>query len=385
MLRTALAFLICIYTITLDAQSIRVSILNDKEINSFTVHIKQGRYLLKRGSEIMGEYKKGAIFHVTRFGNSIEVRDKRNFIGNFQMVEFTCPLNDGIVEIKPVNPVSEVKEYDDNLTVTTLNNKLLIINKLDLEKYIAAVLEAEGGNHAPFEYYKAQAVLVRTFTIKNLYKHAEEGFDLCDGVHCQAYKGRNSQNPEILKATLSSAGKVLLDQEGILIMSPFHSNCGGMTAPAGVVWQQDLEYLKSVNDPFCTASSQALWSVSVDKKEWLKFITSYTKNNIDYQRYNFTFDTPMRSRSILINGIELNLRAVREYFNLKSAYFSIKDDGQTVVFNGRGYGHGVGMCQQGAMEMARVGYSWLDILHFYFHNVTIADYREMELNRYKAE
>jgi stage II sporulation protein D len=340
---------------------------------------------LKRGNETMGEYKKGTIFHITRFDNTIEIRDRRNFIGNFQSVEFSCNPNGGILEVKPVNPVGEGREYDDNLKIIISGNKLQMVNKLDLEKYIAAVIEAEGGNHAPLEYYKAQAVLIRTFTIKNLYKHAEEGFDLCDGVHCQAYKGRYSQNPEILEATESTAGKVLLDSDDILIMSPFHSNCGGITSSAGIVWQQDLPYLQSVNDPFCTNSPHATWITSVTRQEWLDFIAGYTKNNLDYKRYNFSYATPMRVKSILINGIELNLRAIREYFNLKSAFFSINDDGETITFNGRGYGHGVGMCQEGAMEMARVGYCWLDIIHFYFRDIKVTDYRDMDMNRYKAQ
>jgi stage II sporulation protein D len=379
-----ITILLCVNALVTNAQSIKIAIFNDKEINSLTVNVKQGRYLLKRGDEVMGEYKKGEIFHITRFNNTIEVRDKHNFIGNFQTVEFNCTLDDGILDIKPVSPLAEEREYDDNLVITISNSRLKLINRLDMEKYIASVIEAEGGNHAPAEYYKAQAVLIRTFTIKNLFKHAEEGFDLCDGVHCQAYKGRCSQNPEILMATQSTAGKVLLDQEDILIMSPFHSNCGGITSPAGAVWQEDLSYLRSVNDPFCTKSTQALWTVTVSRSEWLSFISSYTNNNINYQRYNFSFNTPSRSKSILINGIELNLRTVRERFNLRSTLFSISDEGESIVFNGRGYGHGVGMCQEGAMEMARVGYSWLDILHFYFYDVKLADYREMDLHRYKA-
>jgi stage II sporulation protein D len=379
-------FLIVVFSclFPIKAQNIKVAIFNEKEINSLTVNILQGKYLLKRGNEIMGEYKKGSIFHITRFGNSIEVRDKNSFIGNFQNLELVSSLDNGILDIRPVNPALEGREYDDNLMISIFNNRLQFINKLDLEKYIAAVIEAEGGNGAPAEYYKAQAVLIRTFTIKNLFKHAEEGYDLCDGVHCQAYKHRCSQNPDILDATKASAGKVLLDKEDILAMTPFHSNCGGLTSPAGNVWQQDLYYLRSVEDPFCTKSSQAVWTTSVRKSEWLAFIVDYTKNDMNYQLYNFSFSTPIRSKSILINGIELNLRAVREKFDLKSTYFTINDNGEIIVFNGRGYGHGVGMCQEGAMEMARVGYSWLDILHFYFYDVKIADYREMELHRYKA-
>jgi stage II sporulation protein D len=374
-----------ILSFALPAQSIKISVFNSTEINSLTVNVIQGKYILKRTNEVLGEYKKGSIFYLRRFGNTFEVRDKHNFVGNFNELEISNISGDGIIKVNPLNEETEGREYDGDLIVKAKENRLLLINKLDMEKYIAAVIEAESGNSAGIEFYKAQAVLVRTFTIKNLYKHAEEGFDLCDAVHCQAYKRRCSQHPEILAATQGTAGIVLTDQEGILIMSPFHSNCGGTTSVSGMVWQKDLPYLKPVSDPFCSAGHYSNWTASVSKEDWLHFIDGYTQNNIDYRNYNFSFGSPQRTKIVQIHGIELSMRAVREYFNLKSAFFSINDDGTTITFIGKGYGHGVGMCQEGAMEMARVGYSWLDIIHFYFQDIVVADYRQMELHRFKPE
>ncbi|MBN1952872.1 MAG: SpoIID/LytB domain-containing protein [Bacteroidales bacterium] len=365
------------------AQSIRISVFNSQEINYFTVNISEGRYVLRSNGETLGEYKKG-IFYFSKQGNSIEVRDKRNLIGKFQEVELKPMEESGILKVNPVSPNLEGREYDGNLMVRMSGSRMKIINVLDLEKYVAAVIEAEGGNHAEPEFYKAQAVLIRTFTIKNLYKHAEEGFDLCDEVHCQAYLHRCTQNADILSATVSTAGKVLVDQDGVLIMSPFHSNCGGKTSASGMVWQKDLPYLKSVTDPFCSVGKQATWTASISREDWLKFLADYTKSPIDYSRYDFSFKPAQRARYISIHGIELNMRTVRETFGLKSAYFSIQDLDGKITFNGRGYGHGVGMCQEGAMEMARVNYSWLDIIHYYFKDVEVVDYREMELHRFKS-
>lgn len=368
---------------SVDAQTIKISVFNSTEINAFTVHIIQGKYVLKRKNETLGEYKRGNIFHISRFGNSIELRDKRNFIGNFQELEFSCITGDGVIKINPVNPDLDDREYDGDLIVTVEKNRMRLINKLDMEKYIAAVIEAEGGNAAGIEFYKAQAVLIRTFTIKNLLKHAEEGFDLCDEVHCQAYKSRCSQHPDILAATLSTAGKVLVDQNNVLIMSPFHSNCGGKTSISGMVWQKNLPYLKAVNDPFCTGGKHATWTEQIPREQWLKFLADYTGTTIDYSRYDFSFTSPQRTKIVSIHGIDLNMRAIREYFNLKSAFFDIVDQGNDILFKGRGYGHGVGMCQEGAMEMANVGYTWLDIIHFYFQDVKVADYRDMDLHRFQ--
>lgn len=364
------------------AQNIKVSIFSDQLVNSLTVDIKQGNYYIKSGNETIGEYKKGSIFFITRFNDQIELRDKRNFVGNFVTLDFECPAGDGIISVKPVNPMLESREYDDNLALKCGTNRIWILNKVDMEKYIAAVIEAEGGNSAPSEYYKAQAVLVRTYTIKNMFKHAEEGFNLCDQVHCQAYKARCSQHPEILKATISTAGIALIGKDSVLVMSPFHSNCGGETSEAGMVWQQNLPYLRAVNDPFCRQTSNASWSVVIPRDQWIKYLTDVNPGKLFYTDGNFSYQLTHRVKIVNVNNIELNLRSVRETFNLKSTFFSLNDKGKDIEFLGKGFGHGVGMCQQGAMEMARVGYSWLDIIHFYFQNVKLADYREMKLERY---
>lgn len=366
-------------------QSIMISVLTSRDINAVTVNIKQGKYLVKNGNETLGEYKKNSIFHVSRFGNALQLRDKRNFIGNFNQIEFTCITGDGIISIKPVNPSMNAIDYDDDCIFNLAKNQLRIINKIDMEKYIAAVIEAEGGNHAMPEYYKAQAVLIRTFTIKNLLKHAEEGFNLCDGVHCQAFKGRLTQNPQILAAVKATEGSVLIDKDSVLIMSPFHSNCGGETSSAGLYWQKNLPYLEPVKDPFCISASNASWETSIEKEYWIKYIDGIKTNDLDYSQQDFSFTTPHRTKFVSINGLELNLREIRETYNLKSSFISIEDTGDEIIFKGKGYGHGIGMCQQGAMEMARVGYTWIDIVHFYFHDILIADYREMDLHRFKPE
>ena len=363
-------------------QTIKIAVYNSQQLNSVTFSIKEGRYQLKSDGSILGEYKKGAIFYVSRFGNSLEVRDKRNSIGTFDEIEFSTMTEDGIVVIKPVNPIMEGKEYDDSFIVRPKAGNLQILNKVDMEKYIASVIEAEGGNHAPAEYYKAQAVLIRTYTIKNMFKHAEEGYNLCDQVHCQAFKARSNQNPLILEAARSTAGVVLIDKDSVLVMSPFHSNCGGSTSAASMVWQSDLPYLRPISDPFCTQSRNAIWSTSIPRTQWVTLLKELNGGKAFYDQANLSFDLTQRTKSVQINGIEINLRQVREKYGLKSTLFSVIDNGSEIVFKGRGYGHGVGLCQEGAMEMARVGYTWLDIVNFYYQYIRLADYREMELHRY---
>ena len=375
-------FLVFLFTESLYSQSVKISIFNSVQVNSVTMDIKQGEYRLKSGDQTLGEYKKGGIFFITRTGNLLELRDRQNLIGKFEHIEFSSTASESVMILKPVNPLMDGVYFDDDFIIKAGSNRILIYNKIDMEKYIAAVIEAEGGNHAPFEYYKAQAVLVRTYTIKNMFKHAEEDFNLCDDVHCQAYKGRSSQNADILEATRSTAGTVLIDQDSILVMSPFHSNCGGETSASSLVWQKDLPYLESVKDPFCTQSLHATWSAKIPRSQWTTFINNYEAGKSYNPDGNYSFASDHRSKSVKVNNIDLNLRSVRENFNFKSAFFSIQDNGNELVFTGHGYGHGAGMCQEGAMEMARVGYTWPDIIHFYFQHIFFADYRDMELHRY---
>jgi stage II sporulation protein D len=347
------------------------------DIQTYTTSIRDGKYYLECDGEKYGEYKKNNIFLISKKRDKIEIRDKRNLIGTFKQVSIKPAKKEGIITLKGILPSTSSHEYDDALTFRVIDNKLRAINMIDLEKYIAGVIEAEGGINASYEYYKAQAVLVRTYTIKNIYKHAEEGFNLCDQVHCQAYHGRNTRNEDIYKATVATAGEVLIDQDSILIMSPFHSNCGGETSAAGLYWQTDLPYLQNVKDPFCREQPNAQWEKSIKKSDWINFLRNM---GISKPENYMSFEDSGRQKYFIENKI--TLRKIRERFGLKSTLFSISTKGDQVIFHGRGYGHGVGMCQWGAMEMAKVGFTYIDIIHFYFQNVNITDYREMELHRY---
>ncbi len=355
----------------------QISLLNHKDINSYTVSVREGRYYLECDGDRYGEYKRNNIFLISKRGNKIEVRDKNSLIGSFNDVFIKPETKSGIFTLKGVLPSTESHEYDDALLFKINEGRLYAINHIDLEKYIAGVIEAEGGIDSPYEYYKAQAVLIRTYTIKNILKHAEEGFNVCDGVHCQAYHGRSSRNEEIYRATKNTAGEVLIDADSILVMSPFHSNCGGETSAAGIYWQSDLPYLQGIKDPFCQEQRNATWEQTISRYDWISFLKNKgVKNSEDYLKVD-----DLGRRKFFIEG-KVTMRDIREKFGLKSTLFSISTKSMEVTFHGKGYGHGIGMCQWGAIEMAKVGYTYIDIIHMYFQQVSITDYREMDLHRY---
>ncbi len=378
-MKTVFTYFLLLLAFSSGAQTMQFGLFNSKNVNAFTVSIRSGKYLLVCDGEKYGEYKKNNIFFVSRQGNKIEIRDKKNTIGIFKEVKLSHLTSDAIFTLKGVNPTTVSHEYEESINFNVLNNKLQAKNYIDLEKYIAGVIEAEGGIDAPLEYYKAQAVLIRTYTIKNIYKHAEEGFNLCDEVHCQAYHGRSVRNEEIYTATKATAGLVLMDTDSVLVMSPFHSSCGGETCSAGIYWQSDLPYLKSVKDPFCVGMRNYNWEKEIPIMDWFAFLK--TKGISDPNNYT-NYKSMHRQKYYINNPHQVTFRQIREKFGLRSSFFSISRKGSKIVFSGHGYGHGIGMCQIGAMEMAKVGFTYIDIVHFYFQDIYITDYREMELHRY---
>lgn len=362
-----------------NAQTMQFGLFNSKNVNAYTLSIREGNYLLECDGGKYGEYKRNNIFFISRQGNRIEIRDKKNIIGVFREVKLTHLNQNSVFTLRGINPNTKSREYDESIQFKVEDNKLMAINHINLEKYIAGVIEAEGGINAHLEYYKAQALLIRTYTIKNIYKHAEEGFNLCDEVHCQAYHGRSARNPEIYEATKATAGLVLMDSDSVLVMSPFHSSCGGETSAAGIYWQKDLPYLQSVKDPFCVAMRNYNWEKEITIMDWYAFLRSKGISNPD--QYT-TYQHEKRHKYFINNPHQVTFRQIREKFRLRSTLFSISRKGSKIVFTGHGYGHGIGMCQIGAMEMAKAGYTYVDIVHFYFQEVQITDYREMELHRY---
>lgn len=255
-------------------------------------------------------------------------------------------------------------DYDDHLQVNSPGGKMQLINVLDIDNYVAAVVEAESGYDQPPEFYKLQAILCRTYVLKNSDKHMGEGFAVCDKVHCQVYHKKCSRE-EIIKATFATTSMVVVDKDLQLINTIYHSNCGGQTCNSEDVWSQEISYLRCVNDTFCTKSSNANWEKVVPKKHLHSYFSGHGPMENVY-RFN---QNPYRQPDKKINSVPLT--KIRNDFGLKSTYFTIAEKGDSVIFYGKGYGHGVGLCQQGGICMARQGYSYVDILNHYYQGIHI--------------
>lgn len=289
--------------------------------------------------------------------------------------------NDTLSEIKlRQSAQSKEKTYRGSFIFIPEDKNIKIINRINLEQYIACVMESEAGYGHHIEYYKAQAVISRTYALNNLKKHEPEGFNLCDQVHCQAYKGSRKFEPNLTLAAEQTAGVVIVDDSLKFITATYHSNCGGQTASSEQVWNKALPYLRSVKDPFCISQPNAYWKKEISISDWLNYLA---KNKFPIHdsiciTNCTTYTQNYRNTYLSSCNINVHLRAIRESLNLKSTYFSIEPLNETtLVLKGRGFGHGVGLCQEGAMKMASLGYDYKSILKHYFTGVYILDIQSL--------
>jgi stage II sporulation protein D len=270
------------------------------------------------------------------------------------------------------------RNYFGNLICTAGMGYVNLFNSCPTESYIAGVVLAEGGTGQGIEYYKTQSVLARTYMFKYLEENISEKDYLTDNTDCQVFFGITDE-PAILKAVSATMGQVILGSDKMVIECPFHSNCGGLTSSSGDVWLTHKPYLKSVADPFCQTSKNSRWKKSVTLERWTNYVkrSGYKGKTEDPAVFNFPQQS--RSGSYKVGSFSLSFSRIRSEMHLPSAYFSVTLKGDSVLLDGRGSGHGVGLCQEGAMKMARQGYSYRQIINFYYSGVLISDIKKAVL------
>lgn len=291
-------------------------------------------------------------------------------LGRFKWVKHEESLNDYVLRsIKPSRP--DVR-YNERLWVRAAG-KGLLSNLLikDIDAYVAGVVESESGKEEFLEYYKVQSVISRTYAMGHLRRHEQEGFMLCDQVHCQVYNGYARFNQEIVKAAHATKDQVLVDSDMSLITASYHSNCGGYTVNSEDVWSKALPYLRAKRDTFCLHSPHSVWFAYVSKSEWNDFLSSYTIDSkmLGDQRMQDFQREERQARLRTSKDGHVMTKDIRSKWRLKSSYFHLDDRGDTWWLSGRGFGHGVGLCQEGAMGMVCHGFDYQQILSFYYTDV----------------
>jgi stage II sporulation protein D len=270
--------------------------------------------------------------------------------------------------------------YYDGLLCRNSHGIFLLLNETTVEKYLPGVVRTEGGPGRHSEFNKTQAVITRTFAYRNIDKHISDGYNMCDDVHCQAYHGI-TDDAAIIDAVRVTENIVITDRDSVLIMAAFHSNCGGETASASEAWVTDLPYLKKVVDPYCLKSRNAVWSTTITVSSWRSFIlrSGYSGDINSPLLLTFTQHSSRKDYFEPVAGLRIPSVAIRNEFAFRSAFFTLSVKGDSLSINGRGYGHGVGLCQEGAMEMATRGNTFNQIISFYYNNVTLLGVKDAKL------
>lgn len=353
-------------TLAAHAERVRVRIFSTATINTLNISFDLGNYNLYVDGDSLLEDLVGE-------GRSVLVRTERGKLhvsvnnddyGLHSSLRLEATDTACILCINPEN--GSQRTYEGNLDISVLKNgSLQLINDVEFETYIAGVVQSEiYGSQS--DIFRIQAIISRTWALRNINKHKSDGYNFCDHVHCQAYHNR-CVRADIMMGTIQSSGETLVDSMGRLIETPFHSNSGGQTANSEDVWRAALPYLRSVPDTFSLHMRQSDWVRTISLDRWLDYFSQTHKIDIDDSanlHELLHFEQPQRKTQIL--GIPLT--RIRLDFQLKSTFFNITVDSvsMSVILHGHGYGHGVGLSQEGTIRMVGLGIAYDSILRHYY-------------------
>ena len=292
-----------------------------------------------------------------------------------------------------VETANDHRRIEGVLTVSVRPNSLQVINRMPTEVYILGVIEPELGSlNFPVDSLRAQIIACRTYTMAMRGRHASQGYDFCDGPHCQTFRGIDRIQPSLVVANAAVHGQYL-SYGGRPIPAFYHDNCGGMTAAADQVWPMaSRPYLKAVKDGnaedvYCRYAPRARWTFQADYPSLRKILIREGLLARRKPLYNIRIvrtDVSGRAQVIGLYSdrqlIRLPANSFRRLLNrsygsevLPSTLFTVSREGQRFIVAGRGWGHGVGLCQWGAIEMAREGKNYRQILQHYFPGTTLEE------------
>ena len=273
------------------------------------------------------------------------------------------------------------------------------INTIDLEDYLCSVISSEMNADSPMELLKAHAVISRSWAMRAMEHPNHEGFDVCADDHCQRYEGLRRMNERAVEAVRATEGQVLT-YDGAICDCRYHKCCGGHTEVWRTCWEDtNVPYIRSVECPYCGRVNEKTlrmvlndydsetkdfhdWSVVYSAEELSEIIR--TKTGVDFGE--ITNLIPLKrgvsgriyelqivgTKQTKVIGKELNIRYALSRKCLYSSWFDVSIQSSSVSgqrlwkLTGHGWGHGAGLCQIGAAQMAEEGFSYEQILAHYY-------------------
>ena len=299
---------------------------------------------------------------------------------------------EGTAEQEEETPQEQAGRLDEQVTLTVWDGTE--VQEMTVAAYLPGVVRGEMPATFEVEALKAQAVTARTYlyykvTTGSKPGHPEAAVCMSPGC-CAAYTDADKAaekwgdrageyEEKIQKAVSDTDGQVML-YGGEPILAAFHSSSDGVTAASGDVWVRDLPYLRSVESPESGDTVPNYYSVNtVAADEFREIFTAAHADAVfgdDPASWitGAVRNSSGRVESVCIGGVEVEGTEVRSLFGLRSASFTAEASKEAVTFRVTSYGHGVGMSQYGANELAKQGKTWQEILQWYYTDVNIAPY-----------
>ena len=286
-----------------------------------------------------------------------------------------------IVNIFGINEIEEIElKYINNINVRVKRLATNEIQIFPLEEYIVGVLAGEMPVYFELEALKAQAVASRSYVLKRLEYNKDSEYDVVDSVLNQVYLDDNYLkeawgkdyvvNINKLRTAVNETIDEYLEYDGEIIDALFFSTSNGYTEDASIVFNLELPYLKSVESKWDVQTSSVF-----NSQKTMSLQEFYEKLGLEYKK-QLSFNVLERSDTnriikLEINGNMLNATDVYNKLGLRSTDFNLTQVGTNVVIDTKGYGHGVGMSQYGALGMAKEGYNYMQILEYYYTDAEI--------------
>jgi stage II sporulation protein D len=369
--------LLVVFPFSLKAVKLDISVFDSFNKTEVVFFSLSGKYTVVASKDTVVLMKGDELRIVVENDSILRLYDGLRIVGKSSEIQFSGKGFLRAFSLHLVGKPTKVRDYDDDLIIRVVKGKMQLINRVDLEHYTAGVVQSEAlGSSKDLQFFFVQAITCRTYALVNYLKHADEGFNLCDDVHCQYYTGR-CRNADISRATARTSGDVIVDNDKRMISAAFHSNCGGQTVKSEDVWSIPTSYLKSVKDSFCIHETNATWRYAMAKDDWLAFLKKQYAYPIDNPKMRIKAYTFKQSVRKVYFENNIPLKDIRRDLHLRSTFFTLESKKDSVVFHGRGYGHGVGLCQQGAIHMADLGIDYREIIKFYYSDTRIIHYSEL--------
>ena len=266
--------------------------------------------------------------------------------------------------------------YRGKIELHNVLGKIYIINVLNVEEYLFSVVPSEMPSSWNIEALKAQAVAARTYSYYYLLKNKNKNiYDLDSTTNFQVYHGISAETPSSREAVTKTAG-VIMTYNYEPILAFFHSTSGGKTADDKDVWPgTDLPYLNSVECKYSENSPHYQWTTELTIKEIIDALSKKYKRIDNIQKISFkknndrVVEVTIEHNNGTINLTGNDFRMMFPPQKLKSTFFTAKRDKKSLVIYGRGWGHGVGMCQWGAKGRGEHGFKFNEILSFYYKGI----------------